>query len=107
MYKKYGGGKKSAWYLPNPSIKTKGSGKNIIHERHRHRYEFNIKYKEKFEKAGFVISGISPDKTLVEAIELKNHPFFVGTQFHPEYLSRPLNPHPIFIGFAKAMLSEK
>ena len=77
--------------------------KNLIHERHRHRYEFNNIYKKKFEKAGFIISGTSPDGKLVEAIELENHPFFVGTQFHPEYLSRPLFPHPIFLGFIKAV----
>lgn len=79
----------------------------IIKERHRHRYEFNLKYKKKFEKAGMIISGISPDKKLVEAIELpKNkHPFFVGVQFHPEFKSRPLYPHPIFTEFIKACLS--
>jgi CTP synthase len=103
MYKKYGGGKKSAWYLPNPAMKTKRGGKNVIHERHRHRYEFNIKYRKRFEKAGFIISGISPDRTLVEAIELRDHHFFVGTQFHPEYLSRPLSPHPIFMSFVEAI----
>lgn len=78
----------------------------ITNERHRHRYEFNNKYKEKFEKAGFVVSGTSPDGKLVEAIELKNHPFFVATQYHPEYISRPLTPHPIFIAFLNSMLSK-
>jgi CTP synthase len=73
----------------------------VLNERHRHRYEFNNKYREQFEKAGFVISGTSPDGKLVEAIELKDHPFFVGTQFHPEYISRPLTPHPIFVEFLK------
>ncbi len=78
-------------------------GKNtILNERHRHRYEFNNKYKEAFERAGFVISGTSPDGKLVEAIELKNHKFFVGTQYHPEYISRALYPHPIFMEFLKA-----
>jgi len=75
-----------------------------IRERHRHRYEFNMKYKEKLEAKGLVVSGLSPDGKLVEAIELDNHPFFVGTQFHPEYLSRPLSPHPIFVSFVKAAL---
>lgn len=77
--------------------------KNIVMERHRHRYEFNNRYKKGFEKAGFIISGTSPDGKLVEAIELpKNvHPFFVGTQFHPEYKSRPLDPHPIFVEFVE------
>ena len=74
----------------------------LISERHRHRYEFNNKYKNQFEKAGMVISGTSPDGKLVEAIELPNHKFFIGTQFHPEYKSRPLSPHPIFVDFLKA-----
>lgn len=74
----------------------------VLDERHRHRYEFNNEYREKFEKAGFVISGTSPDGKLVEAIEIKDHKFFVGTQFHPEYISRPLRPHPIFVEFLKA-----
>ena len=75
-------------------------------ERHRHRYEFNLKYKDRLEKAGMVISGMSPDKKLVEAIELPKsvHPFFIGVQFHPEFKSRPLKPHPIFIEFVKACL---
>lgn len=75
-----------------------------VMERHRHRYEFNLKYKNEFEKAGMIIAGTSPDKKLVEAIELPKtmHPFFVGVQFHPEFKSRPLNPHPIFIEFVKA-----
>jgi len=77
----------------------------IIYERHRHRYEFNNKYKKHFEKAGLTISGTSPDGRLVEAIELKNHKFFIGTQFHPEYISRPLTPHPIFLGFVTSLLA--
>jgi CTP synthase len=77
-----------------------------IMERHRHRYEFNNDYREQLEKCGLVISGLSPDGTLVEAIELKKkeHPFFVATQYHPELKSQFLNPHPIFIGFIKAAL---
>lgn len=78
-------------------------GDNLVKERHRHRYEFNNEFREKLEKAGMVISGTSPDGKLVEAVELKNHPFFVGTQFHPEYKSRPLEPHPIFVEFIKAV----
>lgn len=75
-----------------------------VMERHRHRYEFNLKYKERFEKAGLVFSGLSPDKKLVEAIEMpkKIHPFYIGVQFHPEFKSRPLTPHPIFLEFIKA-----
>ena len=57
-----------------------------------------------FEKSGFIISGVSPDGELVEAIELKGHPFFIGTQFHPEYLSRPLTPHPIFLAFIDTII---
>lgn len=81
-------------------------GKEEVGERHRHRYEFNNEYREILEKAGIIISGTSPDGKLVEAIELSKevHPFFVGTQFHPEYRSRPLDPHPIFVEFIKASL---
>ncbi len=78
----------------------------VLNERHRHRYEFNNKYREQFEKAGFVISGTSPDGKLVEAIELKDHRFFVGTQFHPEYISRALSPHPIFVAFLNAAVNK-
>ncbi|EKE05620.1 MAG: hypothetical protein ACD_19C00187G0008 [uncultured bacterium] len=78
--------------------------KELINERHRHRYEFNNKFKSQFEKAGMVMSGTSPDGKLVEAIELPNHKFFIGTQFHPEYKSRPLSPHPIFVDFLKATI---
>lgn len=77
-----------------------------IQERHRHRYEFNNAYRQRLSDKGLVINGHSPDGTLVEAIELKNHPFFIGTQFHPEYRSTPLNPHPIFVGFIKAALRQ-
>ena len=75
---------------------------SLVSERHRHRYEFNNRYKDKFQKAGMIISGTSPDGKLVEAIELPNHKFFVGTQFHPEYKSRPLNPHPLFVEFLRS-----
>ena len=76
--------------------------KNLIKERHRHRYEVNISYKEKFEKNGMSFSGLSPDGKLPEIIELKNHPWFIGVQFHPEFKSRPLSPHPLFCSFIKA-----
>jgi len=76
----------------------------VVSERHRHRYEFNNRYRKRFEKAGMVFSGVSPDGKLVEAIEISDHPFFVGTQFHPEYKSRPLSPHPLFVEFIKACL---
>ena len=74
----------------------------IIKERHRHRYEVNISYKDRFEKNGLIFSGLSPDNRLPEIIELKNHPWFIGVQFHPEFKSRPFNPHPLFASFIKA-----
>ena len=73
-----------------------------IKERHRHRYEVNINFKADFEKKGMIFSGISPDNKLPEIIELRNHPWFIGVQFHPEFKSRPLNPHPLFSSFIKA-----
>ena len=75
---------------------------SFINERHRHRYEVNINVREKFEKKGMIFSGMSPDNKLPEIIELKNHPWFVGVQFHPEFKSRPLLPHPLFSSFVKA-----
>jgi CTP synthase len=77
-------------------------GSFVVNERHRHRYEFNNAYRDKFEKAGFVFSGLSPDGKLVEVIELTNHPFFIASQFHPEFLSKPHQPHPLFKGFIAA-----
>jgi CTP synthase len=77
-------------------------GGSLVHERHRHRYEFNNAYREQFEAAGFVFSGTSPDGKLVELIELKDHPFFVASQFHPEFQSKPHQPHPLFRGFIAA-----
>ena len=78
----------------------------IISERHRHRYEVNNDYREMLEKKGLVIAGVNLKKNLVEIIELKNHPFFVGTQFHPEFKSRPLKPHPLFKEFIKAAIKK-
>jgi CTP synthase len=75
-----------------------------ISERHRHRYEFNHQYRSKMEKQGLTIAGTSPDGKLVECISIEDHPFFIGTQFHPEYKSRPLRPHPLFIAFVRACL---
>ena len=74
----------------------------LIKERHRHRYEVNIAFKDKFEKKGMIFSGLSPDSKLPEIIELENHPWFIGVQFHPEFKSRPLAPHPLFSSFIKA-----
>jgi CTP synthase len=79
-------------------------GRAEIRERHRHRYEFNMKYRERMEAAGFVISGLSPDGALVEIIELKDHPWFLACQFHPEFQSKPNKPHPLFKGFVGACL---
>ncbi|PCI93886.1 MAG: CTP synthetase [Flavobacteriales bacterium] len=73
-----------------------------ISERHRHRYEFNNKYKEEFETAGMKATGINPDNNLVEIVEIEDHPWFVGVQFHPEYKSTVINPHPLFVNFIKA-----
>src|SRR5690606_7330051 len=74
-------------------------GKEIIYERHRHRFELNNSYRSHLESRGLVASGIWPDGDLVEIIELENHPWFVGTQFHPEFTSRPNRPHPLFREF--------
>ena len=80
---------------------------STINERHRHRFEFNSDYRERLEKAGLIIAGTSPDGSLVEIIELENHPFYVGAQFHPEFLSKPNYSHPLFRGFVAAALSRR
>jgi CTP synthase len=77
-------------------------GEKQVQERHRHRWEFNNAFRTQYEKAGMVFSGISPDGKLVEISELKDHPYMVGSQFHPEFLSRPMRPHPLFLGLLKA-----
>ena len=79
----------------------------LIKERHRHRYEVNIAFKYEFEKKGMIFSGLSPDNQLPEIIELKNHPWFIGVQFHPEFKSRPLAPHPLFSSFIRAAKNHK
>ncbi|MSO60239.1 MAG: CTP synthase [Ilumatobacteraceae bacterium] len=79
-------------------------GENVVSERHRHRYEFNYNYRTRFEAAGFICSGTSPDKRLVEFIELKDHPYWVGTQAHPEFKSRPDRAHPLFRGLIETAL---
>ena len=94
--------------LKNNSLISKIYSMKKIEERHRHRYEVNIKYKKKFEKKGLIFSALSPDGLLPEIIELKNHPWFIGVQFHPEFKSRPFTPHPLFSSFVKAAeLSQK
>lgn len=97
-----------------PCMLTKGSkiahiyhNKSKVMERHRHRYEFNDKYLKRFEEAGMLATGINPDGNLVEVMELKNHPFFIGVQYHPEYKSTVENPHPLFVRFVKAALDKK
>jgi CTP synthase len=79
--------------------------RKTISERHRHRYEFNNKYLKDFEKAGLIASGRNPGTDLVEIVELKDHPWFVGVQFHPEYKSTVSNPHPLFVKFVAAVLA--
>lgn len=81
--------------------------KDMIDERHRHRYEFNNEYRSEFERNGMRIVGTSPDKQLVEAIEYTNHPFYIGVQYHPEFKSRPNRPHPLFVGLVKASLENR
>ena len=82
-------------------------GKPTIYERHRHRFEFNPDYRERLEAAGLVVSGTSPDGLLAEIIELPQHPFFIASQFHPEFLSKPTRPHPLFAGFIAAALERR
>jgi len=93
--------------LKDNSLIRKIYKSKLIKERHRHRYEVNIAFKEKFEKKGLIFSGLSPDNKLPEIIELKNHPWFIGVQFHPEFKSRPLAPHPLFSSFIKAAKNHK
>lgn len=104
---RYGGSMRLGDYNCQLIPKTKAAmaynAKSVV-ERHRHRYEFNNKYLNKMTKAGLIVSGINKKRDLVEIIELKNHPFFIGVQFHPEFKSRPLRPHPLFLQFIKAAI---
>ena len=93
--------------LKDNSLIRKIYRSKTIQERHRHRYEVNIAFKDQFEKKGMIFSGLSPDNKLPEIIELKNHPWFIGVQFHPEFKSRPLAPHPLFSSFIKAAKNHK
>ena len=90
--------------LKKGSLVHKAYNTEIVRERHRHRYEFNNDFLAEFEKSGMVSTGINPESGLVEIMEQKDHPWFVGTQFHPEYSSTVLHPHPLFIAFIKAAL---
>jgi CTP synthase len=91
-----------------PCVLTTGSrtadayGVTEISERHRHRFEFNPEYRERLESSGLVFSGSSPDGRLAEVIELPEHPFFIGSQFHPEFKSKPFDPHPLFEAFVRS-----
>jgi CTP synthase len=76
-----------------------------ISERHRHRYEYNNEYRERLEQSGLKVSGTSPDNNLVEIVEIEDHPWFLGCQFHPEFKSKPMKPHPLFRDFIKAALT--
>jgi CTP synthase len=90
--------------LKEGTFSYRAYGQKEISERHRHRYEFNNKFRDVLEKAGLVIAGTSPDGKLVEVIEIKDHPWFVAVQYHPEFKSRPRNPHPLFVDFVKAAM---
>ena len=105
--KKYGGTMRLGAYkckIKPQTISFRAYQSREISERHRHRYELNNDYREVLEKYGLVMAGINPEKDLVEIIELKNHPFFAASQFHPEFKSRPLKPNPLFKEFIKACL---
>ena len=105
--KRYGATMRLGEYLCKikPGTVSFGAYKtSLISERHRHRYEVNDSFRDILEKKGLVIAGVNPERNLVEIIEQKNHPFFVGTQFHPEYKSRPINPHPLFREFIRACI---
>jgi len=107
--KKYGGTMRLGEYkckIKPKTLSLKAYKTTTISERHRHRYELNNDFRDKLEKKGMVMAGINPEKDLVEIIELPKHPFFVGTQFHPEFKSRPINPHPLFREFIKAAVKQ-
>ncbi|OGQ24263.1 MAG: CTP synthase [Deltaproteobacteria bacterium RIFCSPHIGHO2_02_FULL_60_17] len=93
--------------LQEETLAVKVYGKKKISERHRHRYEFNNGYRDLFGSQGMILSGLSPDGNLVEIVELKDHPWFLGCQFHPEFKSRPMDCHPLFKGFIKAALQNR
>lgn len=107
--KNYGGTMRLGEYeclLKEGTLAFKSYKKRVIFERHRHRYEFNNQFRNILEKHGLIISGINPQRNLVEIIELKNHPFFLATQFHPEFKSRFLQPHPLFLQFVRRAIKK-
>ena len=93
--------------LEEDSLAHRVYGVKEISERHRHRYEFNREYEELLSSYGLRISGTSPDRNFVEIVEVENHPWFLACQFHPEFKSKPLNPHPLFVSFIAAALRHK
>jgi CTP synthase len=94
-------------HLGEKSLARRIYGQPDISERHRHRYEFNNAYRQSLKKAGLVISGVYPEADLVEIVELADHPWFLGCQFHPEFRSRPMDPHPLFESFVGACLKQR
>ena len=109
IQKKYGGTMRLGTYpckLNPRSMSFKAYKTPLISERHRHRYELNNEFKDILEKKGMIMAGINPQQNLVEIIEISGHPFFIGTQFHPEFKSRPLRPHPLFKEFIKTCLKK-
>jgi CTP synthase len=90
--------------LKEGTLSYRAYGRKRIYERHRHRYEFNNRYRDVLERAGLVVAGTSPDGRLVEVVEVKDHPWFVAVQYHPEFKSRPQTPHPLFVSFVKACM---
>ena len=98
-------GSYEAWLKPG-SKAEEIYGASVIHERHRHRYEVNINYRDRLEAAGLIFSGLSPDGLLPEIVELRNHPWFIGVQFHPELKSKPFDPHPLFRSFIGAAVKQ-
>jgi len=93
--------------LKDKTIARRAYGTRTVYERHRHRYEFNNALQNILESKGLVTAGINPESGLVEIIELRDHPFFLGTQFHPEFKSRPLKPHPLFREFIRVAITKK
>ena len=93
--------------LVNGSRAQVAYGTRQVKERHRHRYEVNNSFRAKLEHRGLMVSGVNPDRNLVEIMELQKHPFFMGVQFHPEFKSYPLDPHPLFVAFIKACIKKK
>jgi CTP synthase len=108
--KRYGGTMRLGGYnceIKSGTISSKAYRAKKISERHRHRYELNNQYRDILEKKGMVMAGLNPERGLVEIIEIKKHPFFLGTQFHPEFKSNPIKPHPLFKEFIKACIARQ